>query len=194
MKRLTQLQRLLCGVACAAALSACTATAPVKPTEPPAPVPLDQVMTQAAQASEAGQKEQALTLLQQAAKNYPTEKAPYLQMAQIKFDGGQYGDAILDSQQALARDPTDTKANSLVAISGLRLATTALADLTRQNNLSGTVRSESLGLAKLLRESIGETDLLQTKKSTVRTARKVQTVKPAQAAEDDSANPFGSLK
>jgi tetratricopeptide (TPR) repeat protein len=151
-------------------------------------------MAQATQASGAGQKEQALKLLQQAATTYPTDKAPYLQMAQIKFEGGQYGDAILDAQQVLARDPTDTKANSIVAISGLRLATTALSDLARQNNLSGSLRSESQDLAKLLRESIGEAVLVPPPKArATRPARKAP-AKPVAAADDDSADPFGALK
>jgi tetratricopeptide (TPR) repeat protein len=188
MSRLTEIHRLLCGAACALALSACS-TAPVKP-------PLDQVMGAATEASRAGQKEQALKLLQQASIDYPADKAPWMQKAQIRFEGGQYGESILDAQQVLARDPTDKVANSIVAISGLRLSTTALADLARQNNLTGSLRSESQDLAKLLRESIGESVLVPPVKprpavaSPARTGRKSVPVKDT----GDGADPFGALK
>jgi tetratricopeptide (TPR) repeat protein len=202
MNRITQLQRLFCGLAGAVTLSACVTAPPVKDVPPPVP-PLDKTMAQAAQASEAGQKEQALKLLQQAATNYPTDKTPWEQMAQIKFDGGQYGDAIHDAQQALTRDPTDTKANSIIAISGLRLATTALGDLIRQNNLDkNVVRNESQDLAKLLRDNVGANDLFpNTKRSPTgirppapraRTGAPAATT-PAKPA-DDAADPFGALK
>jgi tetratricopeptide (TPR) repeat protein len=195
MSRLTKFHRLLCGAACVVALCACSTTAPVKPS--PAVKPsLDQVLGQATEASRAGQKEQALKLLQQASTDYPTDKAPWLQKAQIRFEGGQYGEAILDAQQALKRDPTDKVANSIVAISGLRLSTTALADLARQNNLTGSLRSESQDLAKLLRESIGEAVLVPPVKarpaapSTARGGRKAPAVKDA----GDGASPFDALK
>ena len=60
------------------------------------------------------------------------------------------------------RDPNDKLANSIIAISGLRLSTRALGDLSRQNNLSGSLRTESQDLAKLLRESLGEQVLVPT--------------------------------
>jgi hypothetical protein len=59
------------------------------------------------------------------------------------------------------RDPNDRLANSIIAVSGLRLSTRALADLSRQNNLSSSVKTESQELAKLLRESLGEQGILK---------------------------------
>jgi hypothetical protein len=57
---------------------------------------------------------------------------------------------------SLQRDPNDKLGNSIVAVSGLRLSTKALADLSQQNNLNGSLRSEAQDLAKLLRTSLGE--------------------------------------
>jgi len=195
MIRPNELYRLLGGAACVIALSACS-TAPVKP---PASLPLDKTLAAAAEASRAGQKTQALGLLQQASADHPADKAPWLQKAQIRFEGGQYGEAILDAQQVLARDPTNTVANSIVAISGLRLSTAAISDLVRQNNLTGTTRSESQELAKLLRESVGESQLFTTApppkpKAIVPPVR--PKAKTGAAAKDagDSASPFDALK
>jgi hypothetical protein len=44
---------------------------------------------------------------------------------------------------SLQRDPNDKLGNSIVAVSGLRLSTKALADLSQQNNLNGSLRSEA---------------------------------------------------
>ena len=195
MSRLTEIHRLLCGAACVLALTACS-TAPVKPPVAVKP-PLDKVLTQATEASRAGQKEQALKLLDQAATDYPADQGPWLQKAQIRFEGGQYGEAILDAQQVLARNPTDKVANSIVAIAGLRLSTTALNDLIRQNNLTGSLRTESQELAKLLRDSLGEKELVTGVKPKpvlpppTRTTRKAPV--PAKDA-GDGADPFGALK
>src|SRR6202008_3126435 len=113
-------------------------------------------------ASSAGKKEQAVTLWKEAAQAYPADKTPWLSIAQTRYETGQYGDAIINAQEVLVRDPNDTLANSIIAISGLRLSTRALADLSRQNNLSGSLRTESQDLAKLLRESLGESVLVPT--------------------------------
>jgi tetratricopeptide (TPR) repeat protein len=198
MSRLTKFHRLLTGAACVVALSACSTTAPVKPTT--VKMPLDQAISKATAASQAGQKEQALKMLEQASTDYPTDKTPWVQRAQIRYEGGQYGEAILDAQQVLARDPTDKVANSIVAISGLRLSTAAISDLVRQNNLTGSTRSESQELAKLLRESVGEKELF-----TPPPAPKARAVAPttrskakagAAAAKEaaDTASPFDALK
>lgn len=194
MSRLTKIQRLLGGAACVLALSACS-TAPVKPPVA-AKAPLDKVLGQAAEASRAGQKAQALKLLDQASTDYPADQGPWLQKAQIRFEGGQYGEAILDAQQVLARNPTDKVANSIVAIAGLRLSTTALNDLIRQNNLTGSLRTESQELAKLLRESLGEKDLVTGVKPKVPAAPTARGGRKAQPAKDagDGADPFGALK
>ena len=140
-------------------LSAC-ADSPKKITDFQIPPSLDSMLAKASAASNAGQSEQALNQLKSATASFPADKKPWLQMAQINFDGANYGDAINNALEVLQRDPSDKLANSIVAVSGLRLSTKALADLSQQNNLSGSVRTEAQDLAKLLRESLGESILI----------------------------------
>lgn len=152
---------LVCG-SLIALLNAC-AEMPKKASEGQSPT-LDSMLAKASAASNTGQSEQALSQLKSATGIYPTEKKPWLQMAQLNFDSANYGDAITNALEVLQRDPADKLANSIVAVSGLRLSTKALADLIQQNNLSGTVRNEAEGLAKLLRESLGESLVLSSGK------------------------------
>ena len=86
-------------------LSACAATEPPAPKPVPAPT-LAQVLSEADAAARAGQYDKAYTLLEKGGSAYPADKAPWLQMAQMKFDRGQYGDAISHALEALERDPS----------------------------------------------------------------------------------------
>lgn len=196
MKKITVISRVLCIAAFAASLSACqtmstkTAAVPVKPK-------LEDLLAKASEAKAAGKQEQAITLWKETAEAYPADKQPWVNMAQTRYDAGQYGEAIVSAQEILVRDPSDQLANSIIAISGLRLSTRALGDLSRQNNLSGSIRTESQDLAKLLRESLGETVLVPTAekpaKAPLKTAaRKAPAAKAA--ASTPSADPFGALK
>jgi hypothetical protein len=182
-------QRLFCGTACVLTLSACM-------TAPPAVqnvATIDEVMAQANKASQVGNTDGALTLLEAAAVTFPTDPAPWLRMAQMRYEVGEYGEAIIDSQQVLVRDPSNKFANSIVAVSGLRLSTRALSDLSRQNNLTGSLRTESQDLAKLLRESLGEAELVPAPRARPAARRSVR--KPvSRPAAPSSANPFDALK
>ena len=193
---LGRIGRFIGAAVCAASLSACM-TAPVvqKPVVPS----MEDMLAKASQASGSGQKEQAVTLWKAAAEAYPTDKTPWTNIAQTRYEAGQYGDAIVSAQEVLVRDPNDRLANSIIAISGLRLSTRALSDLSRQNNLSGSLRTESQDLAKLLRESLGETVLVPPQPaqgvSPPRNATAVKGKKgKGKAAEDSSADPFNALK
>lgn len=128
-----------------------------------------------------------------------------MNIAQSRYDAGQYGEAIVSAQEILVRDPSDQLANSIIAISGLRLSTRALGDLSRQNNLSGSIRTESQDLAKLLRESLGETVLVPNtdKKPQARSnntanaaanAVRTRAQSARTPASTPSADPFGALK
>ena len=188
--------RLAC-LAGALLLAACTTPPP--PAAKPAPAPtLAQVLSEADAAARAGQYDKAYTLLEKGGSAYPADKAPWLQMAQMKFDRGQYGDAISHALEALERDPDDKVANSIVAVSGLRLSGKALADLSRQNNLNGSLRSEAQELAKLLRASIGEDVLVPpAKRPAAGGKRAAASSAPAPApapAAKGGADPFSGLK
>ena len=169
---------------------------------------LPDLMAEAASATSAGKPDKASAILNDAAKLFPADKKPWVQMAQIEFDGANYGEAIMKALEALQRDPKDQIANSIVAVSGLRLSTKALADLSQQNNISGSVKTEAQDLAKLLRESLGETALVpppqaqsvetpshKPQRSTRAKPFRGSTVKPLATTEKDSGgSPFGALR
>ena len=189
--------RFVGAAACAILLSACGTTKPVVAEKAPVPT-MDELLAKANEASSAGRKEDAVTLWKEAAAAYPSDKTPWSSIAQSRYDAGQYGDAIVSAQEVLVRDPNDRLANSIIAISGLRLSTRALADLSRQNNLSGSIRTESQDLAKLLRESLGEQVLVPPAppapaKAVAAKGRVKPKAKPA-AAGASGADPFGALR
>jgi tetratricopeptide (TPR) repeat protein len=163
--------------------------------------PLDRALADADAALTAGRVDKAQGILKNAAVSYPTDKTPWLHMAQIKFDRASYGEAILNAQEALQRDPNDKLGNSIIAVSGLRLSTRALADLSQQNNLNGSLRSEAQDLAKLLRTSLGEEVLVPTSNSASRKASvpappAVKKAAPTASGKNSNStsDPFGGLK
>ena len=92
-------------------------------------------------------------------------------------------------------------AHSIVAVSGLRVASKALSDLTRKNNLNSDVKSEAQDLAKLLRQSLGEPVLVPAKgdtgKASTSRQRPTSTASTAPAANKPASNdkdPFAGLK
>ena len=189
----TTLSRTVAAAFLAAALSACSTT-PTVPT-----LKLTDLLAQGTQAAASGEKEKAVTTWRQAAVAYPADKSPWSNIAQTRYEAGQYGEAISAAQEVLIRDPNDKLANSIIATSGLRLATRALGDLSRQNNLSGSLRTESQDLAKLLRETLGETVLFNNSppRTPVQEKVKVATVKKTgktPSADDKTASPFDVLK
>jgi tetratricopeptide (TPR) repeat protein len=190
--------RLIGAAACAIALSACATTKPAVAEKVPVPT-MEELLAKANEASSAGRKEDAVTLWKEAAAAYPADKAPWSSIAQARYDAGQYGDAIVSAQEVLVRDPNDRLANSIIAISGLRLSTRALADLSRQNNLSGSIRTESQDLARLLRESLGEQVLVPppapaAPAKAVAAKGRAKPKAKAAAAGSAGADPFGALK
>jgi len=190
-------QRLLPSLVCVAMLSACASTGQVASTPKAAPT-MAAAMADVDAAVLAGQNDKAYALLKSAGGTFPTDKTPWVRMAQMRFDSTDYGDAIVNALEALERDPDDTLANSIVAVSGLRVTSKALADLSQKNNLSGNVRTEAQELAKLLRSSLGEEVLVANgaRPTAVRPrdagGRKAISASPsARAASND---PFGALK
>lgn len=114
---------------------------------------------QAAEAMEGG-RERARLIYRDAAKSYPTDKRPWLRLAQSYFDVADYGNAVLAAQEVVQRDPADSVAQGLLAVSGLRISTTALSALRNQNNLTTSARSEAEDMARNLRTILGEAVLV----------------------------------
>lgn len=190
------LKRVIPAVACAALLAACAS--PGDGAGGAAKVAtVAAAMAEADAAVAAGQADKAYTLLKGAAQAFPTDKTPWVRMAQMRFDANDYGQAIVHAQEALERDPDDTLAHSIAAVSGLRVTSKALSDLTRKNKLDGDVKSEAQSLAKLLRTSLGEEFLVPTNK-----AKPAPKPKPpassgqnqSRTAASASSDPFGALK
>lgn len=185
-------QRVIPSFLCAAALAACSTTT----SQPAKPPTMAAMMSEADAALLAGKSDKALTILKDAGGAYPADKTPWLRMAQMRYDGKDYGDAIVNALAALERDPDDTLASSIVAVSGLRVSSKALADLTQTNNLSGSVRSEAQDLARLLRSALGEKELVpeQTTRSIARGKEGAKRTAAAQPRPAAGSDPFGALK
>jgi predicted Zn-dependent protease len=190
-------QRLLPSLVCIAILSACASTGQVAGGARSAST-MAAAMAEVDAAVLAGQNDKAYTLLKTAGSAFPTDKTPWVRMAQMRFDSTDYGEAIVNALEALERDPDDTLANSIVAVSGLRVTSKALADLSQKNNLNGNVRTEAQELAKLLRASLGEEVLVANggRPAAARPrdvpGKKAMAAPPAARAA--SNDPFGALK
>ena len=190
---------LMPSLVCVAILSACASSGPPSgPAKPPATMAA--AMADVDGAVMAGQTDKAYALLKSAGASFPTDKTPWVRMAQMRFDSTDYGEAIVNALEALERDPDDTLANSIVAVSGLRVTSKALADLSQKNNLSGNVRTEAQELARLLRSSRGEEVLVANggrpaAKPTNTMGKKPGAITPtAPTARAASNDPFGALK
>lgn len=147
------MKRLLPSVISIAILAGCASTAPAPA---PKPMTMASALADADAAAKAGRSDQAYAILTGAAKAHPTDKAPWLRMAQMRFEDKNYGEAIISGQHAIERDPDDMLAYSLVAVSGLRVSSKALNDLTQKNGFSGSVRNEAQDLANLLHATLKE--------------------------------------
>jgi predicted Zn-dependent protease len=148
------IKRLLPHIACVALLAACAGPAPILEAKP---VTMASAMADADAAATSGRRDQAYAILQSAAAANPTDKAPWLRMAQLRFEDKNYGETIVSGLEVIERDPDDMLAYSLVAASGLRVSSKALADLTRKNGFQGTVHNEAQDLANLLHSTLKET-------------------------------------
>jgi hypothetical protein len=128
----------------------------------PAVQSLQQYMQDAARAaSEGNNKERARELYRTAARQYPASKEPWLKLAEDYFESANYGQAILAAQEVTQRDPQDSVATSVLAVSGLRVSAAALGSMrTHNSQLTGGNRSEAQALTKTLRDALGETELV----------------------------------
>jgi predicted Zn-dependent protease len=182
----------------AAMLAGCATEAPSRGSDRASAQTLEKMLADADRAAAAGQHEKSHAALRAAAASYPAEKAPWLQMAQMRFDRGNYSDAIVQAQEALQRDPSDKQALSIIAVSGLRLSTRSLAELNQQSSLGGSVRSEAQELARTLRNTLGEDVLVPVaggSRQPKRSAPAVRLPVPRTAPNPSTtADPFGALK
>ena len=186
----------------AAMLIAACGTTPLAPAPAPAPPrpTLQELMQEAQNAKQAGAKEKSRQHLREAAQSYPTTKEPWLKLAEDYFEGTDYGNAILAAQEVNARDPQDRTANSILAVSGLRVASSALVTLRNQSSgLTSDARSEAQSVTKTLRETIGDSSLvprtdLAPPPPPVRPARRTTAPPAAGTATAPAAAPVAAPK
>ncbi len=156
---------------------------------------------------EKGNREEAVKILSDLAKKNPGRKDPWVRMAKIHFDGENYAQAIVAAEEALQRDSADRTAKSIRAVGGLRVAAQSLADLRGDVELKGDARSDAVGLAKVMRETLGEDVLVPLDDKKKKPAPSVIRPRPAAVGGQPSAaqpsaakpqassgNPFGALK
>lgn len=103
-----------------------------------------------------GRIEPALIAFADAAKADPTRKEPWVRSAQLLFDAGRYGRAIVAAEEVLQRDPQDRVADSVLTIAGMRLAGQSLHRLQASGALavSDTARKEAEQLAGAVRQTL----------------------------------------
>jgi hypothetical protein len=183
------MKRLLPSVVLVAALAACASPAPA-PAPVAKPFTMAGALADADAAAKAGHSDQAYTILSGAAKANPTDKAPWLRMAQMRFEDKNYGEAIVSGLAAIERDPDDMLAYSLVAVSGLRVSSKALGDLTQKNGFSGSVRNEAQALANLLHTTLKVEKIVPPKPAAVVRPAGSRPAAAAPAVKSCNGNPF----
>lgn len=141
------------------ALTACSSmqSPSVAPSQPaPAIVSMDEWMARGDAAVQEGDHTKARDAWRAAAKDYPTAKQPWLKLSEDYFNAADYGNAVLAAQEALQRDPHDRLANSVLAVSGLRLTAGSLAALRDDGAYAVGSRDEAVAVTHSLREALGE--------------------------------------
>ncbi len=134
------------------------------------------LIDQAESALEKGRQEHAIALLNQAARENPTSTAPWLRIANIWFDEGNYASTILAANEVLARDPGNHEAKSLLVVSGLRVAASAVHGLVPRGPVNPGARQEAENLTKSLRLALGEPVLVpadEQKRTAPRSRRRI---------------------
>jgi tetratricopeptide (TPR) repeat protein len=189
---------------CASALKVETTAAPVAAASNAEP--MGDYLTRAQALGEGeGEREQARLIYRAAAKAYPADKRPWLRLAQSYFDARDYGNAVLAAQEVAQRDASDVTAQSLLAISGLRISTAALSTLRSPNHMNSTARQEAEQMAQSLRTILGEPVLVPTvaepepakplrSRAAVRPTVKARTITPSQGSAPLQAPGLGITK
>ena len=104
----------------------------------------------------AGKIEDALIGFDSAAQADPIRKEPWVRRAQLHFDAGNYGRAIVAAEEVLRRDPADKIADSILTVGGLRVAAQSLQRLQANGGLNNpTARKEAEVLARTMRSTMG---------------------------------------
>lgn len=190
------------------AMVACVTTPQPKKVEPAQEY--SQLMSKAEAQAEFGNYDSALGTFAMAAQVDSTRKEPWIRSAQLYFDNGSYGRAIVAAEEALQRDSKDVVAESVLTISGLRVAGESLQRLQKSGAISSeSARKEAQQLAALMRVAMGGAALApdrKTKPAASVSRPKKATVAPVPAStpapapaaaspsSEPSSNPFDKLR
>lgn len=131
-----------------------------------------ELIKEAQQAVSSGARMRAQSLLEEATRSNPTDKQPWIKLAQLHFEQGHYAQAITAGQEVLARDNANLDARSIVLVSSLRIAAKSLEELSASNQLAGDTRTEARKVTHLLRETLGETVLVPANRQAAATEHK----------------------
>lgn len=166
---------------------------------------LESILKEADAEVAGGRADKAIALLNQAAKDHPTNAAPWLQMAHIWFEKGNYPSSILAANEVLQRDAANQAAKSLLVVAGLRVAADAVNGLRPNGPVSTNTRVEAENLTQSLRSALGEKELVPPADvSAANSAARIKTkarAKPMPATvakrsnpDTGTTDPFKSLK
>ena len=199
--------RLLLAAAGIAGLAACTSGGGTKKT----PVGnYDGLMSSAEAYVSASRFDDALNAFEDAAKADTTRKEPWVRSAQLYFDTGNYGRAIVSAQEVLQRDPGDTVAESVLTVAGFRVATQSLQRLQAGGaQKSESAQHEARQLAAAMRSTMGpeivaDPDAAPERRAAPRrraasrpaaepAAAPAPAAEPAKPAQRPATNPFDKL-
>jgi hypothetical protein len=143
-----------------ALFAACSTVKAPDPVDAAPAASFESLMSDAAKAKQEGELVKRRELYRKAASAYPTRKEPWSSLADSYFEAGDYGNAILAAQEVLQRDRSDFAANSLLAVSGLRISTSALSQLRQQKPLPADTRGQAEEIVRTLREVLSESVLV----------------------------------
>ena len=160
--------RPVCVVLLSSILAAC-ASSPKKQAEAPS---FDSLESQAETLVTTSGPDAAIDGFEKASRADPTRKEPWVRIAQLQFDRGNYANAIMAAEEVLQRDPDDAVADGVMTVAGFRIANQSLQRLQGRGALaSDTARREAQTLADTLRATMGDA-ILAPPRSTAKPARK----------------------
>lgn len=185
----------------ASLLAGCAATVPIAGTQQTI---LESALKEAEMELARGQREKAIALLEQAAKESPTSADPWLKMANVWFEAANYPSSILAANEVLQREASNQEAKGLLLVAGLRVAAGAVAGLRPTGSVGTNARVEAESLTNTLRGILGEKVLVpdpaatEAKPATYTPRARPRASNPSRSAparpSAAGADPFKSLK
>ncbi len=154
-------------------------------------------MNEAKAAYADGNTRKAIKLYKKAAGLISTQPEPWYRIAYINFERHEYGRAITGARETLKRDPSYVDAQSILTVSGLRVAIEAL-DYLDKGAGSGPVYQRAEKLANQMRDVLSEDALVAPQATSTHHTKTVQHHERATSKEQKSVplvpyNPFQSL-